>query len=303
MKTFSQEPRFVLVTRKTQLEVLLERHGTRGQAQFFLERRGQRLDEIEDAHTRLFDALHQVEAAIPADRRRTHLERELLHRFLFAPDDVVLIVGQDGLVPNAAKYLRGQFVFGINPDPRRYDGVLCRHAPSRFPGFLDWLAGAGGPFAVEERSMAEAKREDGQSLVALNELFVGHATHQSARYRLRLGSSTEHQSSSGLIVSTGTGATGWARSVAEQRGLEAELPAPQERRLIFFVREPFPSVSTGTTLDVGQIEDTPLVLESEMGEAGLVFADGIEADSLEFLTGHRLEIGLAAFTLRLVVPA
>jgi len=71
----------------------------------------------------------QVLAHIPADQRRLRVDRDDLARFLFGPDDVVLMVGQDGLVPNAAKYLSGQLAIGINPDPSSYDGILCAHSP------------------------------------------------------------------------------------------------------------------------------------------------------------------------------
>jgi NAD kinase len=71
--------------------------------------------------------------------------------------------------------------------------------------------------------MAHARLDDGQQLLALNEIFVGHRTHQSARYRIRPADEQEERhSSSGVIVSTGTGATGWARSI--QRSAQTGLP-------------------------------------------------------------------------------
>jgi hypothetical protein len=300
----SHRPRLVLVTRPTPLELLVERHGTLAQARFYLESRGQRLDGYQDAHQRLSAGLAQVMAAIPPDRRRARVERAELDRFLFAPDDVVLVVGQDGLVANVAKYLGGQLTIGINPDPARYDGVLCPHPPQALPALLRWLEQPTGPaFRIEQRVMALAEREDGQRLLALNEIFVGHRTHQSARYRLRVAGQEQRQSSSGLICTTGTGSTGWAKSIARQRNLEAELPTPEEPRLCWFVREPFPSVATGVDLDFGQLgPGQQLELSSELGDNGVIFADGIESDYLDFLDGQTVRLGLAEQTLRLVVP-
>lgn len=299
-----RQPRVVLVTRKTQLTLLVEHHGTLRQAQFFLEQRGQRLEEYQQAHERFEEALDTVMQALPSDQRRTRLDRGDLDRFLFAGDDVVLIVGQDGLVANVAKYLRGQTTIGVNPDPQRYDGVLCAHGPADVPRLLRWAKGnKERGLTVQHRAMALAERDDGVRLYSLNEVFIGHRTHQSARYRITSGASEERQSSSGIICSTGTGCTGWARSIREQRHIEEPFPQPEEKRLVWFVREPFPSVYTGTSMNLGFVErGDELVVTSEMGEGGVVFADGVEADRLDFLDGHLVKVTLAPDTLNLVVP-
>ena len=299
-------PRILLVTRRTPLEMLLERFGTRGQAQFYLRSRGQEIDWSQAVHDKLHAALSLVQQAIPPHQRSVRVDRDDLDRFLFAPNDVVCVVGQDGLVPNVAKYLRGQTVIGINPDPAHYDGVLCAHAASVAHVLIKFAcadaAHRGGHYRIEERTMALARREDGQELRALNEIFLGHASHQSARYRLSVGEQSERHSSSGVIVATGTGATGWTRSICEQRAITAALPGAVDRQLVWMVREPFPSVATGTALNFGLLDaDQKLVLQSEMDEGGVLFADGIESDRIEFLSGQRCEIGIAPERLRLVV--
>jgi hypothetical protein len=296
-------PRVVLVARKTPLELLQARHGTLAQAEFYLRSRGEDPREVREAHERLVAGLDAVIACLPADQRRTLVYRDQIDRFLFAPDDVVVVVGQDGLVPNVAKYLDGQVAIGINPDPSRYDGVLCQHPPARLSALLAWVrAPSERDFRVQRRTMLAAEREDGQRLLALNELFIGHRTHQSARYRLRVGKQEERQSSSGILCATGTGCTGWALSVARQRHIEEQLPGPEEGRGVWLVREPFPSVHTKVSLDYGPIAAGEwLEIASEMAEEGVAFADGIEADRLEFADGHTLRIGVAEQTLALLV--
>lgn len=297
-------PRIVLVTRKTRLELLLERHGTLGQVRFYLGTRGQQIASYEEVQERQEVALSAVQQAIPTDQRRTRIDRTDLDRFVFNADDLILVVGQDGLIPNVAKYLDGQLVFGINPDPERYDGILCIHAADAVPALLDWSGAPNARFVVQHRTMALACREDGQRLRALNEFYLGSRTHQSARYLLQAGGQEERQSSSGVIVGTGTGSTGWCLSIARQRGLTDRLPAPEERRLVWFVREPWPSLTTGTEMDFGELlEEDELVVTSELGENGVVFADGIESDWIEFLDGQTVRITLAPETLNLVVPA
>jgi NAD kinase len=297
-----QLPRVVVLTRPTEYEQLLAEHGTRGQAQFFLHTRGRDIAEPEERHHRLTRARDAVTAAIPRQWRRGSVTRADLDRFLFEPDDVIVVVGQDGLVANVAKYLTGQPVIGVNPDPASYEGVLVRCAPGQAADLIQ--VAAAGRAAVEERAMAEARLDDGATLLALNEIFVGHRSHQSARYRLIANGTQLRQISSGLIVTTGTGATGWARSISQERRSPLPLPKAAEHRLAFFVREPFPASGSQISVSEGTIaEGHWLTAWSEMETGGAIFADGIETDTLTFDWGRRVDIHLAPAHLRLVIPA
>jgi len=295
-----QAPRVVVVTRSTEYERLLKHHATAGQARFFLRQRALGTTEVEGRHGRVSGSMLAVEQAIPTDWRRNQVQRSDLDRFLFEPDDIIVAVGQDGLVANVSKYLQGQPVIGINPDPGRNPGVLVRHPPAAISGLLAQLVQ--GRALFEHRVMVEARLDDGQSLRALNEIFIGHRSHQSARYRLLWQGQEERQSSSGLIVTTGTGATGWASSIQRERGSQLRPPAPTEERLAFFVREAWPSPATGTELTEGSIQSGEVLeLISEMDEGGVAFGDGIEADSLQLLWGQRVQVSLAETYMRLVV--
>lgn len=295
-------PRAVVVTRPTEYELLLAAHGTRAQARFFLETRGQSLESAEQRHAALLRCLDDVLSAIPGRWRRARVERSQLDRFLFAPDDIVVAVGQDGLVANIAKYLGAQVVVGINPDPDEYAGILVPHPSGAAADLLAAAVDDDAP--CEVRTMVEAALDDGQRLVALNELFVGHRSHQSARYRIRHGDQHERQSSSGILVTTGTGSTGWARSVRRQRRCDLGLPEATDPELAFFVREAWPSVSTGTALTEGGLADgDQLEVVSEMNEGGIVFGDGIESDFLAFDWGKRVCIYRSRRRLRLLARA
>jgi hypothetical protein len=291
----SLPPRAVLVRRPSEYEELLAAHGTRGAAEFFLRTRGQTLEQLERRHELLAAARQAALAAVPAAWRRAEVLRDELPRFLFGPEDVVVCVGQDGLVANAARYVAGQVVIGINADPENVEGVLARHAPARAG---DLLAAAEAGEGIEERTMVECALDDGRRLLALNEIFLGHRSHQSARYLLEVGEDGERQSSSGVVVVTGTGATGWGRSIRLAHRSSLELPQPGERSLAFFVREAWPSVATGATLVEGRVDALRLV--SEMNDGGVVFGDGIEADRLELGWGRRAVVSIAPERLRLL---
>lgn len=291
--------RAVFVTRETDLESLLARHGTREQARFYLETRGQEIAEVERGHEHFTAALHKARAGAPGDWRQVLVKRADFDRFLFAPEDVIVAVGQDGLVANVAKYLRGQPVIGVNPDPGRFDGVLARWPAERLGDAL--RAAAAGAADVQRRTMVEARLDGGERLLALNEIFVGHRSHQSARYEIAIEGKREYQSSSGLIAATGTGATGWARSIMGVTGWQVPL-APNDRAFGYFVREPFPSVATGTSVRSGRIDGAASIeIVSRLNEGGAIFADGIEKDFLAFDWGRRAELRVAEEVLNLVV--
>ncbi len=297
-------PRLIVVTRPSPVEALVQRHGTQSQAKFYLESRKQRFEPVARLDASVQAGIATVLAAVPPDWRRVRVDRADLDRFVFRPDDVVLVVGQDGLVANVAKYLEGQLCIGVNPDPSSWDGVLCRHAPEDVGAVLRWVERRDPSlgFGIEARPLVVGEREDGQKLYALNELFIGHHSHQSARYTLSTSGQSERHSSSGVIACTGTGATGWARSINGQRAAPVALPGPTEPAIAFFVREPFPSVATGILLDGGTLgAEQTLDVVSEMSEGGVIFGDGIETDAVEFLTGQTVRVRVADRALQLVV--
>lgn len=293
-------PRLVLVTRETEYEGLMARHATRGQATAFMRRRSQAgsLDAMDAQREQLQAMLTEIRAALPRGWRVASVRRAELDRFLFGPEDVVVAVGQDGLVANVAKYLDGQPVIGVNADPARNPGVLVPHTATDAAALL--ARAATGPLPTEGRTMIQAKLDDGQELLALNEVFVGHATHQSARYSIAHRGREESQSSSGLIVASGTGATGWALSISRATGASVDV-APGEAAAVFLVREPWPSRATGVSLASGRLEEgDTLLIASRMNEGGVVFADGMEHDRLDFAWGRILHVSVAARQLRFV---
>jgi NAD kinase len=292
-------PRCVLVERATEYQELLARHGTFEQARFFLAGRGKRIEELAERHEQHRLNHKQVLAAVPPQWRRASVQREDLDRFLFADDDVIVVLGQDGLVANVAKYLGGQPVIGLNPDPGVHPGVLVPHPPEAAGELMRDLGR--GQVRTQKRTMVAATLDDGQSLTALNEIFVGHVSHQSARYTITVAGATERQSSSGVLVATGTGATGWAASIHLERHSSVQLPAPEDPQLAFFVREAWPSPATGTTITEGRLDraDT-LTITSELGEGAILFGDGIESDRIHVDWGQTITIQTAAQALHLV---
>lgn len=301
----------VVVTRQTRLEELVSRLHTRDQAKFYVEHLGADFADYELEHERYAQAKRALENALRGAYRHQFVDRRFVPNFLFGPEEVVVALGQDGLVANTMKYLNGQPLVGVNPEPARYDGVLLPFVPDDVAKLLPDVVGDRRP--LREITMARVRLADGQELHAVNDLFVGPRSHTSLRYELAWSGRREVQSSSGLIVSTGLGSTGWlksvvtgangiARTLAGARGGDAP-PALSwdERRLVFVVREPFPSRTTQTTLVAGEIAGTSrLLVRSLTPDTGVIFSDGMEADYLQFHAGTLAEIAIAERRGRLV---
>lgn len=294
--------RIILVTRRTRLEDLVARLNTVEQARFYVEHLGADFSDYETEHTVYHQAVEAAESTLLRHGRVQTLERSLVPNFLFPPDCLVVVVGQDGLVANTLKYLSGQPVIGVNPDPKRWDGVLL---PFAVPDLKKIVPEAqAGKRSSRSVTMARVTLSDGQELHAVNDLFIGPRSHVSARYTIELDDRRETHSSSGIIVSTGMGSTGWFRSLltgalamagpasAEELKALQHAGFPWESgHLYFTVREPFPSRSSQAELVFGRIEQgQSLHLISAMPDYGVIFSDGVESDFLEFNAGMQAEI-------------
>lgn len=301
----------VLVTRQTRLEALIARHHTLAQARFYIEHLQADFSDYLAENAAYARSLQLVVQALQDWGRYQVVDRGYLPSFVFGAEDIVVSLGQDGLVANTLKYLDGQPLIGLNPEPSRWDGVLLPFKAEELAAVLSDVAAGRRP--TRAVTMAEVLLTDGQRMRAVNDLFIGPRTHTSALYELEIDGRREMQSSSGVIVATGLGSTAWMKSVvtgaaAIARQFDPARPwtyTPQAwdaQTLTFAVREPFPSQSSQAALAYGSVtRDRPLKLRSRMPENGVIFSDGIEADFLRFTAGVEATVGLAAVSGRLVV--
>lgn len=306
--------KIIVITKKTALEELIERFNTRDQARFYIEHMGGSFDEYQAAHDTYQSSLASLKASLPGGLRCQFVDRSFLPTFVFGERDLAVTLGPDGLVVNTAKYLSGQPILALNPDPQRIDGILVPFTATDATRMLQ--RAVRGQLQSRKISMAKAELNDGQTLYAVNDLFIGQRTHVSARYRLRLERKVEDQSSSGIIVSTGAGSTGWFRSVVtgaasvmefyslaeDIRSAKSSYRFDWEADYLYFsVREPFISKTSSAQLVFGRIEaGQDLEVMSQMPQNGVIFSDGIEADYLHFNSGAIARIRLADRKVHLI---
>lgn len=303
--------KIVIVTRKTRLSGLVKRYNTVEQARFYVEHMGIDFDDYVIEDSQYTAALEELKAIAAKYGIVQVIDREFLPNMIFGPRDVVIAIGQDGLVANVMKYLdREQPLIGVNPDTGRYDGVLLPFETGRMDTVIPNVLN--GNYSVKTVTLAKAETNDGQSLLAVNDFFVGNKSHVSARYKLFYGGESETQMSSGIIISTGMGASGWYKSVIAEynaisryfggKTVPIEQRAWDEEYLTFAVREPFPSKTSGCSLVFGKIgEGRKFDIESNMSANGVIFSDGMEEDAIEFNSGMKVSVTLADTKGKLVV--
>jgi len=301
------ENKIVLIVRRTRLDDLIVRFNSRDQARFYVEHLGADFSDYALEDTTYKEARRQAERRLSQLGRLQVVERSFVPNFLFGPEDTVVALGQDGLVANVLKYLNGQLTIGVNPDPDRWEGVLLPFTVGELDRLLPEVFDRRRP--VARVSMAKATLNTGETLFGVNDLFIGPKSHTSARYHISIGERSEDHSSSGIIVSTGLGSTGWMRSIlAGAVGIASSVTgiklkaADKDKKpfewdadfLYFSVREPWPSKTSGAAITFGQITAAaPLLLMSHMPENGVIFSDGIETDYIQFNSGTLATINVA----------
>jgi hypothetical protein len=335
-------PSIALVTTATRLQGLLARWGTKGAARFRINQAVQHaaiqvppsqsaqplhfhqgkqqanatqadveFDQYEQEDSRYQMTLDSLRQEIDLGFPVTVVDRKYLPTFDFRNVVVVVVLGHDGLVANTAKYAGELPIIGVNADPLRNDGILVPFVANEVRRTLKRVLGQSA--SSREVTLAQATMNDGQTLLAFNDFFIGRKTHVSARYMLHCQGDSEPQSSSGVIVATGAGSTGWlssvfnmTRGISEWTGGQAGANKRlnwEDRQLAWVVREPFVSKHSQAKLVAGTLDSgQELVMESLMPESGVVFSDGVEQDFLEFNSGSTVRIQTAPLRARLVVP-
>lgn len=295
----------IIVKNKTRLETLIERFNTKAQAKFYIESLGGAFEDYEIEHEQFHQTLSFVQRELSVVIKNKLIDRSFLPSFLFHKNQMVIVVGQDGLVANTAKYVNQIPIIAINPDPQRYDGVLL---PFHAYNFLSAVKKVlQNNYQTKIAHFAEAKLNDGQRLLAFNDLFIGVSSHTSARYKIFFSNQSEIQSSSGIIVSTKAGSTGWLSSIFNMVNALTKTKHQtqnifKDNELMFVVREPFKSKTSQTQLISGILnENSWLIIESLMPTNGVIFSDGIESDFLKFNAGSIATIGIAKETAQLII--
>jgi len=292
--------RIVIVKKKTSLDELIEQHMTYIAAKFYLKSLEQTIDPYEAEDKTYKAAVEMIRSKLPSDIQVTSVERQDLPNFLFRNSDLVIVCGPDGLFVNLAQYIEEQLVITVNPDPKTVTGALMLFRPDEVGEVVKNIQT--GKHKSEALPFIKASLGIDKVLWGLNDILIGRKDPVSARYNISFNGRSENQSSSGILVSTGTGSTGWMKSIQAmvdgiiQQGRTHKLsylPERTEKELVFVVREPFLLPNTGVSIVTDRIfPGKPLIVHSQMPTGGYIFSDGIVEKGLIWNAGETVTISV-----------
>ncbi len=157
---------------------------------------------ILESHTRQLESFQKIAELFnnPVIMVGDDLDRELLR-----PASLVISIGGDNYFQNVAHFLEDQLIIGVNSDPVNSDGSLTSFTSDSLKDFLTRLKE--NQFNIEEWTTLKATL-NGRRLKtpSVSEIYIGaYKSTDMSRYLLN----GEEQKSSGLIITTPAGRTGW----------------------------------------------------------------------------------------------
>lgn len=215
--------------------------------------------------------------------------------------DLVITVGGDGTFLDASHSIVSESdearrvpLFGVNSAPESSFGNYCNATASNFEIMLARIV-SGKEYCHDLTRLVASIDGVRVDIPVLNEVFVaGPNAAATARYDLSVGGETSSQRSSGLIIATATGTTGFLHSAG------GKVIALNTRKFAYQVLARFGLPDDRNTLNAGYVPfDQVLEVESTMN-IGKIYIDGPHAE-YAFNRGSRLVVSVDPNPLRAYV--
>lgn len=214
--------------------------------------------------------------------------------------DLVIAHGGDNHFQFISHAITDGFILGVNSDPLRSEGALVSHSSEELLAVLNALAR--GDYRIEEWTRLEGSVNGVPLPRVISEYFLGERDRlEMSRYNLRFKGFEEEQKGSGIIISTGSGSTGWYDSEISDyiRGVDVFMRTQPVAKL--FVTAPYRGRLTQPTRRQQIVRPgDELVVGSLNDSEGIVGCDAIER--VPFPRGALARIRISDYPLKVVKP-
>ena len=249
----------------------------------------QRLQQAHTAHQRTLQMVVRTLTASGLAYRVIY--RAMAHDY--TPYDLVISVGGDGTVLEAARGITRQLLLGINSDPGRSAGSFCRADARSFKRLLEAVLDGG---ARTQRLQRLQLILNGEALrfSVLNDILVAHENPAAmSRYWISIDARQEEQRDSGLWISTAAGST------AAMRSPGGRILPRGSMAIQYLTRELYRPSGVAYHLSGGVIPGHRTIAPRSLVRQGMVYLDGAHR-LLPFRYVHRLRVVASPIPLRIV---
>ena len=134
----------------------------------------------------------------------------------FKEKDLIITIGGDGTFLSASHFIKDQLIIGINDKPTRSEGALTSIKIGDVKRKLKRILKK--RFKIINATRIEVKLLQKNKCIltelALNEIYIGNINPQhTSKYKINFKNKIEKQTSSGILISTGTGSSAWYKSM------------------------------------------------------------------------------------------
>ncbi len=204
--------------------------------------------------------------------------------------DITIALGGDNHFQYVSHFIENELILGVNSDFLSSEGVLLSGTTNN----LELISNRcnNDDYIIEKWTRINVIINKKQVTRATCDIFVGEAErHLTSRNIIFYNGLTRQQKSSGILITTGSGSTGWYNSAS--RFIDEEpIFDPKSKYAKFIVTEPYKGSLTDYSLIKGKIDnDKILKINSLNSNNGRVIADSLEI--FNFNRGNFLEVEIS----------
>ncbi len=228
------------------------------------------------------------------------LEGEPLQKADLCGMQLVIILGGDGYFSYVSHYIDDQLVIGVKADPKKSSAVLYELDVDDFINFYPMLLQGNFTIANWTRLRAVINAKPIKEL-SLSDIFVGaRLSVDMSRYVIYYKGVQEEQKTSGILVSTGTGSTGWWKKLNLTQQRRMGTFARTSRTARFVVRDEPSSRLSGYKIVSGKIKPDEVLKIRSLVDDGVVSPDSYSSLMYPFPAGDTVEISISDNPLRVI---
>jgi len=212
---------------------------------------------------------------------------------------LIISFGGDNSFTYTSHYAGDTPIIGINSDPLRSVGALCMWSSKDLEETIETILKE--EYEIENWTRLKTTINDEKITSATSEYYFGEKQRKDmSRNTIEYRGKEYEQKSSGIIIATGAGSTGWYNSANRFLFPEGNTFTKTEKKAVFINTEPYAYTRKIGELYAGEIrEGEKLIIHSLNDEGGTVSCDSWE--EYDFIRGKTAVIEIGE-PLRVITP-